>query len=363
MRRDRTHRPLGLWITAAALALAALICFFLLRWWGGRLSAQQEAERWRGESGLKFSQVTCFVPVDEKQKVEAVYQFRQDMQKKLHEAAMDIDYAGRLWVDAWSTSGKVQATSELGKGEARAIAVGGEFFSFHPVRLLSGGYLTEDDLTKDRVLLDEELAWLLFGGTQLQGLELKLNGVPFVVGGVVEREQDGFSRLAYTAGMGLYMSFDAYAQLNEAAGIDCYEFVCAEPVKGFALSLARGKFPIGQGVIVQNTGRFSVPRLLDVLQAYSTRSMQTQGVIYPYWENAARCAEDRCALTLLLGTLFALFPAGLGLWVLVRFLRRGKAKLSEDVLPVWKDKAEEAVRVRQRRAWERRRGKHEKREQ
>ena len=305
--------------------------------------------------------MTCFVPVDEKQKVEAVYQFRQDMQKKLHEAAMDIDYTGRLWVDAWSTSGKVQATSELGKGEARAIAVGGEFFSFHPLRLLSGSYLTEDDLTKDRVLLDEELAWLLFGGTQLQGLELKLNGVPFVVGGVVEREQDAFSRLAYTAGMGLYMSFDAYAQLNEAAGIDCYEFVCAEPVRGFALSLAREKFPIGQGVIVQNTGRFSASRLLDVIRAFSTRSMQTQGVSFPYWENAARSAEDRCALMLLLGTLLALFPAGLGLWYLIRLLRRGKTKLSEDVLPGWKDKAEEAVRVRQRRAWERRRGKHEKR--
>ena len=89
--------------------------------------------------------------------------------------------------------------SELGHGEASAIAVGGNFFDFHPIRLLNGTYLAESDLMKDRVLLDEDLAWLLFGGTDLQGMPMEINGVPFVVGGVVQREQDFASRRAYTA--------------------------------------------------------------------------------------------------------------------------------------------------------------------
>ena len=89
--------------------------------------------------------------------------------------------------------------------------------------------------------------------------------------------------------------------------------------------------------------------------------MQTQGVIYPYWENACRSAEDFCALCLILGVLFAMFPGILLLSGLLRLLKRGKTKLSEDLLPAAADCVEEAVRVRQRRAWERKRGKHEKR--
>ena len=59
------------------------------------------------------------------------------------------------------------------------LAVGGQFFEFHPLRLLSGSYIAEGDLSPDRVLLDRELAWELFGGTELTGMsvEVKEDGV------------------------------------------------------------------------------------------------------------------------------------------------------------------------------------------
>lgn len=352
---------LFLWITAGGLAIFALVFLFLAFHLGSGLSSQQTAERWRGESDLRFCQVSCFIPVDEKLTLDKIYRFREKVQDALHEASVDTKYSGRLSVDAWSTSGKVQATTELGKGEARVIAVGGDFFQFHPIRLLSGNYISESDVMKDRVLLDDDLAWLLFGGVDLTGLSLKLNGVPFVVAGVIEREQDSFSRRAYTDGMGLYMSFESFKKLDETAGIDCYELVMGEPVKGFALSLVREKFPIGRGVIVKNTDRFSLSRLLAVIAGIGTRSMQTQGIIYPYWENACRSAEDLSALYLILGILFALFPSILLMIFLMRLLKQGKTKLSEDLLPAAVDRVGEAVRIRQRRAWERRQGRHEKR--
>ena len=34
---------------------------------------------------------------------------------------------------------------------------------------------------QDRALLDEETAWLLFGGTDNRAFSFKINGVPFVV--------------------------------------------------------------------------------------------------------------------------------------------------------------------------------------
>ena len=299
--------------------------------------------------------------MDEKITLEQIYQFRLAAMGKLQEASLDLDGGQQFYLDAWCTTGKVNAVTALGKGEAYAIAVGGDFFQFHPLRLLSGSYISENDLMQDRVLLDEDLAWRLYGGVELQGMELNLNGTPFVVAGVVQREQDFASKKAYTAGMGLYLSYDAYAQLNENAGVNCYELVMAEPVKNFTVSFVREKFPIGQGEIVENSTRFSLDRLLSMIGKFGTRSMQTLGVVYPYWENAARCVEDWCALLLLMGLLFAAIPAVVAVVTVIQALSRGKEKLEDEWLPQLRDNAEEAVRVRQRRRWEKKHGLHEKR--
>ena len=359
--RAKKVKRLLLLLVCIALTLAAAACFitgFLL---SKRLLPQQAAQRWQGESELQYTQLSCFVPIDEKLSLNQIYTFRTELMKKLHEAALDADDSQQLYVDAWSCTGKALATTDLGKGDASVIAVGGDFFHFHPLRLYNGTYFYESDLMKDRVLLDEDLAWLLFGGTELQGLTLKINGVPFVVAGVIEREQDFASELAYTAGMGLYMSYDAWKELEPNAGITCYELVMAEPVRGFAVNFAREKFPIGQGEIVENTDRFTMGNLLWLVTKYGTRSMQKLGVLLPYWENAARCMEDWCSLLYLLGWLLIVTPLTVLTVTTVRLLRRGKEKLADDVLPEWKDRAEEAVRVRQRRRWERRHGKHEAR--
>lgn len=352
-------------ILAAAnllLVLVALGCFLGLSSLSRLLDSQREAERWQGESGKAFRQVSCYLPVDDKLSLDEVYKFRTDMQTKFHEAALDVDSDNALYVDAWSTTGKLEASTAIGSGEASVIAVGGEFFSFHPIRLLSGSYLSESDLMEDRVLLDQELSWLLFGGTDLEGMELRLNGVSFVVGGVIEREDDFASRKAYTSGMGLYMSYAAYSRLVEDAGISCYELTAEEPVDGFVLSMVREIFPIGQGEIRDNSGRYGFVSLLKSLSQFGSRSMQTLGVMYPYWENAARLVEDWSILLLLVGLAACVLPAVTAVTLLVRTLRQGKEKMEDDILPNAKDRLAEAIRVQQRRAWERRHARKEKEE-
>ena len=362
MRRRRSKKErIALLIMCAALTLAAAVCFLGALFLGGELDSQRAAERWKGEGELEFRQLSCFVPVDEKLSLNQIYQFRTDLMKRLHEAALDADSDQTLFVDAWSCTGKALASTELGKGDASVIAVGGDFFQFHPLRLLSGSYFREGDLMQDLVLLDEELAWILFGSTDLQGLTMKIDGVPFQIAGVIQREQDFASQKAYTAGMGLYMSFDAWKSLHETAGITSYELVLAEPVKNFAVNFTREKFPIGHGEIVVNSGRFRMGRLLGLVAQFGTRSMQKLGVLLPYWENAARCMEDYCALLCFLGWLFILVPAIVLTVTLFRLLRRGKERLTDEVLPGWRDNAEEFVRVRRRRRWEKRQGKHESR--
>lgn len=352
MRKGKSIKRIAAAILCTVLILCSLACVLGVRWLQGLLSSQKAAERWAGEGEDAYRQVSCFLQESEGLDLNRIYAFRYAILDRLREAGIEADTDTLLFRDAWSLSGKVYVSSDLGHGEVSAIAVGGDFFLFHPLRLLSGSYLAESDLMQDCVLLDEETAWLLFGGTELEGMEIKLDGIPFRVAGVVRREEDFASKKAYTAGRGIYLSYDAYRALHEEAGATCYELVLAEPIQDFSLSFVKEKFPIGQGVIVENTQRFSFGRALGLVKQFGERSMQTHGVIYPYWENAARCVEDWCSLLSFLALLFALFPALLILSLLLRFLKRGKNKLTGEIWPSLRDKLGEAVNRQQRKRWE-----------
>ena len=373
-------KKLILFAADLVLLLAALGCFLGIHRLSRLLPSQLEAERWRGGSDIEYVQVSCFIPVDETVTLSQIGAFREAMATKLHEAALDVDTDDVLTADAWSCSARVSVSSALGKGDVYATAVGGEFFSFHPITLISGSYITADDLMQDRALLDEETAWLLFGGTDIQGMTFKINGVPFVVAGVIEREQDFATKRAYTDGMGIFISYDAWVTLNSSSGADsaaagdgtaaaaasaasastgiqCYEVVLPNPVKNFAVGVVQEKFPIGRGEIINNTERFKTENLWKLIKGFGTRSMQTRGVIYPYWENAARGVEDRAALLLLIGAAALVLPCVTALVYAVKYAVVGKRKLEEDVLPRWRDDAEEAIRVQGRRRWEKKHGK------
>ena len=71
---------------------------------------------------------------------------------------------------------------------------------------------------------------------------------------------------------------------------------------------------------MQNTGRFSLTSLISVIGSFGKRVMTTSGVVYPYWENAARMLESYAALYLVLAALLVLMPAVCLVIVLVRFV-------------------------------------------
>ena len=340
----------------AVLLIAALGCGAALRVLSGRLLSQREAERWRGDNEQAYRQVSCFLPSPSGVDLGEIYTFRYAILDDLTAAGYEWNEAVLPFIDAWSCEGKMKISGEKGGTDAPVLAVGGQFFEFHPLRLLDGSYIGEDDLSSDLVLLDEELAWELFGGVRLSGMQVQVNGVEFIVGGVVERESDSASRRAYSGEKGFFMSYDAYRALSGKSGIDCYEVVLPETVRGYAAQLVAERFPIGEGETVVNTGRFSLERLLQLARDLPGRAAHGGAVRYPYWENAARITENECAM-LAIAFLALLLPAALTALVeLVRLLARGKTALEETVLPKAKEGVEEAVRVRARKRWEKKHG-------
>lgn len=358
LRRPKLSRgKIALLIVCAALAVACCVLCFVYSSTAGRLLTQQVAERYQGTVEQRYAQASVFFPVGQEKSISEIYTFRSTIDKKLLDVSLEAaEGAPPLWQDAYSGTGELTVEGNKGKATVTATGVGGDWFSFHPLTLRSGGYLDENDLMHDRVMLDEKLAWQIFGSYDLAGMTVVINGKPFVVAGVVAIEDDKATEKTYTATGEVFMHLDTLQQLlgeeSGSGGVSCYELVCAEPISGFTLGVVTEGFEGAQ--TVQNSGRFSPLSILKVVRAYGTRSMQTAGVAYPYWENAARLTEDTLAALMICIILTALLPVACLVWYIVRALRRGWLYLRWEAGPAFWERTSDRIREKQRIALKRR---------
>ena len=322
---------------------------------------QGEGERWSPGGGA--AQISCFYGSGQTMKEEEIPEFNYRLEEILKNRALSRETLGvsesaRLFALGYSGLGQVEIGGNGRTFTVNAVGAGGDFFLFHPVRLLSGSYFSGEDLMKDRVLIDEETAWSLFGSPDCVGRSLDIAGVPHYISGVYLREDDSLTRDAGSSRSLVYLSFDsltryssggfvtaAYSETSavredyglsgegeegsfpagqdgpvsgeEAAGITCLETVLPNPVDGFAMEImkeAAGSGGTGM-TMVDNTARYKDEALLDLLLGFTSRGMQTTGISYPFWENRARAWENILSL-LFLAWCLCLLAAALVLVVL-----------------------------------------------
>lgn len=338
-KKRLSRRTVFLLTLNLVLAVLAGLCIFQLTQLEGLLLSQQAAKRWRGDSENRFAQVSVFLPVDETADEAAVDVFRGSLEQAMTDASLEAPENGSLWQDAWCGTATLTVTGPHGEQTVKTIGVGGDFFSFHPLWLRSGSYLTSRDYMADRVVLDEEMAWSLFGSNDVSGLEVTIGERNYLIAGVVSREDDFASELAYTEDAGMFMSIEALRLLTEVP-VDCYEIVMPDPISGFAKKTVEDGFPVGDGVVVENSKRYSLLSLARVLLDFGKRSMNTHAVIYPYWENAARLVEDYAALLLLLAVLLAVCPVVFAIILLVRWSKKGIIAAKDRIAGAIEEKVE-----------------------
>ena len=118
------------------------------------------------------------------------------------------------------------------------------------------------------------------------------------------------------------------------------------PVKDFALGIVTEKIGVEENEveIIENTTRFDLIPLLQIVRDFGMRSMNGKAIIYPYWENVARGYEDILALLLLFRMLFLLYPIVL-LVILVIYLWKHRTWHSKDVKD-WIERKWEQFRIK-----------------
>ncbi len=351
-------------IESAALILLALL-WLLQSLLAASLPSQQAARRWAEGGDTRFAQVSCYLAADSGLSEDAVYTLRTSINNALSQASITADTPdARLWYDAYSAEVALTVSSLRGSVKTQAVGVGGDFFLIHPFELHDGYYFTPNDLVQDRILLDENVAWQLFGSYDVAGLEVSVNGRPMVISGVFKPEQDTASASVYGETSRVYVSYAALLSQMPDLRASSYEAVLPDPVTGFALQILEKSISADEASreFVENSARFRNAALLRLLQNFGQRAVRDNAVILPYWENAARIAESRAALFLLAQLVIVLVPAAGVVILLVRAWRGRRFHIRDipDHYERLREKLPNTALIRRGKAlWKKKENKHE----
>lgn len=346
LRRHFTPRILLLLAVSLLLFLAAGILYLIRIRTVSGLYDQQAAKTW-SENGEGVSQISVFWPngkqADAFAAKELEYKIKQELIK---ESITDGQpESGPVFVTCMSARGEVELTRDNTKVNAHAIGTYGDFFRFHPVTLLSGSLYPDDLLVPDHVLLDENLAWQLFGGYDIEGQIITIGGVSHTVAGVFRVEKSG--QIEKKAGIPdnlCFLSLESLCQLGKVEGqtsandngkdaaavgtakiygVNAWEIVMPDPVKNFAINLIKEQVRADKEEIrvVENSARFLPEALRKNLGGGYTRGMQVQPYVFPYWENIAIGYGNVLAILWLWQVILTVIAAGIPAILLIRSFR------------------------------------------
>ena len=272
-----------------------------------QLDTQQMSKRWSKDG--KVSQISCFFSVNTSINTEYIEEFEHNLENALKQADISVESPNanaRLWVDAYSASGKITVKSNIANITTDCLGIGGDFFQFHPIPLISGSYFSGNDLVQDLCVLDKNAAWKLFGSNDVVGQVVYIGDVAHIVTGVVEHED---SDLYQSAGLDEALIYVSYASLEKyglSNGMNHYEILMPNPVKGYAKSYVKDNIgiPENEMELVENSTRFDFLSSIKKIKQLPFRSMNGKAIIYPYWENVARATEDKITVMMFFELLF-----------------------------------------------------------
>ncbi len=278
----------------AVLLIIFAVLFGIISSLGRNYSADNAKKLWDNDA-YSYSQLSLFLPPDEGLDIMSLYALRQSIEEKLEENSVKADEnspTGRFWIDCASGEYTAQVTGNTGSCEASVTGTAGDYFIFHPESLLNGSYYSSDDINFDRVIIDKQCSWQIFGAIDTAGLPVTIGGKVFYIAAVVDTPENERDIAAYGNMPRIYMPYEALQIINPGARMTSYEACLPDAVKGFAENIISEVNPSpGKGIIIDQSDRFGLITLFKGFSKIPENAMITNNLSYPWYENRTRGAE------------------------------------------------------------------------
>ncbi len=315
---------------------------------------QYAAERWSADSGSAYRQVSViarsqlqgvglpplFIDSGVSLNKSMIAELRVTLETMISSSGVQNEKkssnetkapaGARKWVDAYYTDARAWVQGridgeDVGTGaETVVTGISGNYYLFHPRELLAGSFLTEAPLEPQSIVLNEQLAWVLFKSMDVVGQTVRVGAGEFSIIGVV-REPGG--KIDQTAGMDkprAYIYFDELAGIDQNAdyspefgdsldygpgvpseqeskadnvGIFCYEAVLPDPIDGIALNDLKSSLmtyvPNDENFyFVNNTDRFGFLRIASGVFPIGQDALLRSKFAFPECEISAQITEQ-----------------------------------------------------------------------
>lgn len=346
--------------------IVALVCLCLLHETNKKEDGSDAAKRW--QSGRQeFAYISVYISPEESWKESDRNTLVSGLKMSFQENSIinedREDNSEGLLKDCFSCEGVMEFTNGKNTASAKVTATGGDFFFFHQPVWLSGFAYSNDDVMKDRVVIDKELAWQLFGGENVAGMPFKINGNTYYVAGVVDTPQTEEEKKVYGEINRAWLPYSAFCkeyqgQDGTSAGtgsaqgagtgsvpdmvtgteektskvpVTCYEIVMPDPVKEWAVKLIQEKLDTEKRkmVVAENSRRTDFFSVMDNLKSFFYKTAGTQPVAYPYWENAARARDIKRELYTVILLIMVIYPVLLCIKVIVGIYKVADGKIKK----------------------------------
>ena len=259
-------------------------------------------ERWSA-SGEPYAVISLYTEDSSALSGDQIGQYAQAMESALLSASVEGSERGRVWTYACSAESIRPVTGPKSTASAAVTACGGDFFVFHPLNFIYGTSFLNDSSIPHGVVIDEDLAWKIFGAIDVVGMDLTMNGLTLTVVGITAAERNSE---AYTYTYGdmprMYMNYSAYEKINgKAADITAYEVTLPNPVKSFAMNIFKTAVTVNEDTtsLTEASARYGVMNRFENMKRLKYSFVRGDKVSYPYWENEARMIDYSCAVIMI----------------------------------------------------------------
>lgn len=275
------------------------------------VSLQRAADEWAGNSPYPYSVVSVYYEELKALKISEIYSLRQSIESKLSEKGVDIlsEDSDESYVDCWYGISDGMAYSDRTKAEIKLFSVGGDYFAIHPYKLVSGCYISPDDINIDKAVIDDVTSWKLFGAVNTAGMTFRIGDAEFYISGVVEaphkKNSDMKTFYDEMEASCVYIPFQADSAATETvSSFTGYDIILPDKISGFARDIVKNALGIKENTasITCSDSRIMHDPSINWqiirnnskdISSYVSRSKRS---LFPFYKLAANSVELKCAV-------------------------------------------------------------------
>ncbi len=254
------------------------------------LESQNAADRWRTEE-IRYSQMSAFISENAGFDIQSAQYSENSIIERLSVDSYVSDDTKRIAITNSVSKTKMHFSTSFDSSEAEVFYTDSDHFIFHPHSFVYGWHYTGDEIMKNYVVLNEELAFRIYGGTNVAGMTVNVDGTECTVVGVTSGPVSFAERKEWNEKQPIAYVMQGFKEdYDNSLPIISYEVLLPDPVKDYASAIFKEALRIDEDKveIVENTGRGKYLKLLKELFSSDRSMVRENTVYYPHWENAAR---------------------------------------------------------------------------